>query len=73
MRSHTSAFKRISCDLCKKKDLSPIAKLNEDEYAMTVPPNWRLVWDKAEKELKFLCGECWETVEMALESDDRVV
>jgi hypothetical protein len=67
MHRHTESFKRLSCDVCKRKTLTSVAKLDDDEYALSLPPEWRVVFSKLDKTLKFWCEECWETFALTLE------
>lgn len=70
MRSFTKSFKRLKCDVCKTATLTSVAKTSADEYALALPPDWRLLWNKSEVELKFCCDVCWETIALTLDQDD---
>jgi hypothetical protein len=73
MDSHTRGFKRLTCDVCAAKTLTSIARLNDDEYALALPPDWRIVYSKLDKKPKFWCDVCWSTFELTLEeSSDSI-
>lgn len=72
MRSHTRSFKRLRCEVCNTSTLSSVARIDEDEFALALPENWRLIWNKLEKHLQFMCDVCWETFELTLEPDGNV-
>jgi hypothetical protein len=71
MRNHSQSYKRLKCEICKSGTLTSIAKVSEDEYALALPPDWRLLWGTADKTLQFWCGECWKTFALTLDQDEN--
>ena len=69
MRKDTTAFKRLRCEVCNGNGLTSVARIGDDEFALALPPGWRVVWSKDERKLRFWCDTCWETFELTLEAD----
>jgi hypothetical protein len=66
--SGTTAYKRCKCDICGDQVLTQVARLDEDEFALEVPPDWRLIWNG--KQIRFRCPECWSFYAATLEPAD---
>lgn len=73
MRSHTQSYKRLKCEICGTGALTSVAKVNDDEYALALPPAWRLIWSKIEKQMQFWCDVCWETFALTLDQDENPI
>lgn len=72
MRSNTTTFKRLRCEVCCTNELTSVARVNDDEYALALPSEWRILWSKSERKLQFWCGPCWATFALTLDLDDSV-
>jgi hypothetical protein len=72
MRSRTSSFKRLRCEVCNASALTSVARIDDNEFALALPPDWRLIWNKLERSLQFMCDICWETFELTLEPDGNL-
>ena len=68
MRSHTTSFKRLRCEICNKNALTSVARVDDDEYALALPDDWRIIWNKTSKKLQFWCDTCWETFALTFET-----
>ena len=71
MRSGTRTFKRLQCGVCNTTSLTSVAKVDDEEFAMSLPPEWRLLWSKGGKSLQFWCDECWNSFAVTLDYDDE--
>jgi hypothetical protein len=70
MHSHTQSYKRLKCEICNAKTITSVAKVGDDEYALALPPEWRILWSKTNQEMQFWCSECWEVFALTLEQDE---